>query len=205
MRQNDIVHGILTQAFRNVVKLLICELDQTSSSDRALSSLCMDTRCCGCVCTRSWKNYCVCSVWFDCIIMHAKRAEIVTMLLSPFEGGEVAPPCLQGRSMDGVPASHNPVLQEVLDLRPYINSSAAAVHESFSLDRTYVVFRTLGLRHLVVVDRHNHVKGIVTRKVQASAFTCTAQLHKKMCVMMQAAVSANNLGLWSIVQTWSRQ
>ena len=69
--------------------------------------------------------------------------------------------------MDGVLASHNPVLQEVLDLRPYINSSAAAVQESFSLDRTYVVFRTLGLRHLVVVDRHNHVKGIVTRKVNS--------------------------------------
>ena len=73
--------------------------------------------------------------------------------------------CLQGRSMDGVPASHNPVLQEVLDLRPYINSSAAAVQESFSLERTYVVFRTLGLRHLVIIDQHNHVKGMVTRKV----------------------------------------
>ncbi|KAL3159050.1 hypothetical protein ABBQ32_011048 [Trebouxia sp. C0010 RCD-2024] len=71
---------------------------------------------------------------------------------------------LQGRSMDGVPSSHNPVLQEVLDLRPYINSSAAAVQESFSLERTYVVFRTLGLRHLVITDQHNHVKGIVTRK-----------------------------------------
>lgn len=71
---------------------------------------------------------------------------------------------LQGRSMEGVPASHNPVLQEVLDLRPYINTSAAAIQESFSVERTYVVFRTLGLRHLVVVDRHNHVKGIVTRK-----------------------------------------
>lgn len=67
--------------------------------------------------------------------------------------------------MDGVPSSHNPVLQEVLDLRPYINSSAAAVQESFSLERTYVVFRTLGLRHLVITDQHNHVKGIVTRKV----------------------------------------
>ena len=67
--------------------------------------------------------------------------------------------------MDGVPASHNPVLQDVLDLRPYINTSAAAIQESFSVERTYVVFRTLGLRHLVVVDRHNHVKGIVTRKV----------------------------------------
>ena len=82
--------------------------------------------------------------------------------------------------MEGVPASHNPVLQEVLDLRAYINTSAAAIQESFSVERTYVVFRTLGLRHLVVVDRHNHVKGIVTRKVRqsmpalcVSAWRCT--------------------------------
>lgn len=76
---------------------------------------------------------------------------------------------MQGRSMDGVPASHTPVLQEMLDLRPYIDSSAAAVQESFSVERTYVVFRTLGLRHLVVTDRHNHVKGVVTRKVTVSS------------------------------------
>ena len=85
--------------------------------------------------------------------------------------------------MDGIPANHNPVLQDVLDLRPYINSSAAAIQESFSLDRTYVVFRTLGLRHLVVVDRHNHVKGIVTRKVQTllshALHKCTR--HEERC------------------------
>lgn len=85
--------------------------------------------------------------------------------------------------MDGVPASHNPVLQEVLDLRPYINSSAAAIQESFSLERTYVVFRTLGLRHLVVVDRHNHVKGIVTRKVQLStSMHCTIAAVNNMLI-----------------------
>ena len=83
---------------------------------------------------------------------------------------------LQGQSIDGVPAAHNPVLQDMLDLRPYIDSSSAAVQESFSVERTYVVFRTLGLRHLVVVDRHNHVKGIVTRKVRVRSFAlCQSQ------------------------------
>ena len=78
---------------------------------------------------------------------------------------------LQGRSIDCVPASHNSVLQDMLDLRPYIDSIAAAVQESFALERTYVVFRTLGLRDLVVVDRHNHVKGMITRKA-SSAVQC---------------------------------
>ena len=72
---------------------------------------------------------------------------------------------LQGRSVDGLPAGNHPVFAETIDLGPYINSSAVAVQETFSIERTYTVFRTMGLRHLVVVDRHNHVKGIVTRKV----------------------------------------
>lgn len=33
-----------------------------------------------------------------------------------------------------------------------------------SLERAYILFRNMGLRHLVVVDEHNRVKGIVTRK-----------------------------------------
>lgn len=46
----------------------------------------------------------------------------------------------------------------------YINESALSIPEHFSLQRTYVIFRTLGLRHLTVVDIHNEVVGIVTRK-----------------------------------------
>jgi CBS-domain-containing membrane protein len=33
-----------------------------------------------------------------------------------------------------------------------------------SLERAYILFRNMGLRHLVVVDEHNRVRGIVTRK-----------------------------------------
>lgn len=42
------------------------------------------------------------------------------------------------------------------------------VDEHFSLERAYVVLRTLGLRHLIVVDIANRVRGIVTRKVSMS-------------------------------------
>lgn len=38
------------------------------------------------------------------------------------------------------------------------------VQDSLSLERAYILFRSMGLRHLVVVDDHNHVQGIVTRK-----------------------------------------
>jgi len=51
-----------------------------------------------------------------------------------------------------------------LDLRRYYDSSAIKVSETFSLERAYLLFRTLGLRHLVVVDHHNRVVGIVTRR-----------------------------------------
>jgi chloride channel 7 len=66
---------------------------------------------------------------------------------------------MDGRHLDSA------ALEQALDLRPYMNTSAPAIPETFSLDRAYLMFRQLGLRHLVVVDKHNHVKGIVTRKV----------------------------------------
>lgn len=54
--------------------------------------------------------------------------------------------------------------EEALDLTPYINMAAHRVPETFSVERTYVLFSTMGLRHMVVVDEHNRVRGIVTRK-----------------------------------------
>lgn len=42
-----------------------------------------------------------------------------------------------------------------VDLSPYLNQSSPCVQTKFSLHRTYILFRTLGLRHLVVVDEMN--------------------------------------------------
>ena len=53
---------------------------------------------------------------------------------------------------------------EIMDLTPYINMAAHRVPETFSVERAYLLFSTMGLRHLVVVDEHNKVRGIVTRK-----------------------------------------
>ena len=46
----------------------------------------------------------------------------------------------------------------------FINISVPKIDKDYSLYRTYVIFRTLGLRHLVVVDVHNRVVGLITRK-----------------------------------------
>ena len=51
-----------------------------------------------------------------------------------------------------------------VDLTPFVNQSAVCLQGKFSLHRTYIIFRTLGLRHLTVVDEMNHVIGIITRK-----------------------------------------
>lgn len=47
---------------------------------------------------------------------------------------------------------------------PYVNQSAVSVPGKFSLERAYIIFRTLGLRHMAVVDELNRVIGVITRK-----------------------------------------
>merc|ERR1711871_895153 len=55
-----------------------------------------------------------------------------------------------------------------LDLRPFIDTTAHVINEHTSILRTYRMFRTLGLRHLCVINKHNHLLGIVTRADLAS-------------------------------------
>ena len=69
------------------------------------------------------------------------------------------------------PALHRGVLDQVeraggglqLRLSRYINTSALAVPDTCSLQRTYTLVRVLGLRHLTVVDTQARVRGVVTR------------------------------------------
>lgn len=41
---------------------------------------------------------------------------------------------------------------------------AVRVADSYTLERAYLLFSTMGLRHMTVVDEHNRVRGMVTRK-----------------------------------------
>lgn len=57
-----------------------------------------------------------------------------------------------------------PLANLYLDLRPYMNRAPFTVRGDSAASRAHQVFLSLGLRHLIVVDAHNHVAGIITRK-----------------------------------------
>lgn len=51
-----------------------------------------------------------------------------------------------------------------VDLRSIMNPTPYIVHHSASFPRIFQIFRSLGLRHLVVIDDRNEVVGMITRK-----------------------------------------
>lgn len=51
-----------------------------------------------------------------------------------------------------------------VDLRSVMNPTPYIVHYSASFPRIFQIFRSLGLRHLVVIDDRNEVVGMITRK-----------------------------------------
>jgi len=55
-------------------------------------------------------------------------------------------------------------MQREIDLRPYVSAGCFRVEESTGLLRCYMLFRTMGLRHLPVVGHDRRVCGIITRK-----------------------------------------
>jgi len=51
-----------------------------------------------------------------------------------------------------------------VNLSPYINDSGVCVQQHFSLQRAYILFRTMGLRQMSVVNHTNQVVGTISRK-----------------------------------------
>ncbi|GMI01596.1 hypothetical protein TrVE_jg9812 [Triparma verrucosa] len=51
-----------------------------------------------------------------------------------------------------------------VDLRPYANTAAYTINETASCQRTYRLFRTMGLRFLSVCNHENKIVGVITRK-----------------------------------------
>lgn len=50
-----------------------------------------------------------------------------------------------------------------IDLSPYMNTAAISLHHSTHVAKVQTLFRSLGLRHLAIVDTANQVVGIITR------------------------------------------
>jgi len=55
-------------------------------------------------------------------------------------------------------------LEMFLNLSPYINPRTYVVNQHTPLHRVFSLFRTMGLRHLVVLDDYSTVVGMITRK-----------------------------------------
>jgi chloride channel 7 len=51
-----------------------------------------------------------------------------------------------------------------IDLTPFINLTVVSVNTEFAVSEAYTIFRTMGLRHLPVVDENNKLKGMITKK-----------------------------------------
>ena len=62
------------------------------------------------------------------------------------------------------------IMDRAIDLLPYVDQHPLIVHTDFPLVKVYTLFRSLGLRHLCVVDSENKVQGILTRKELMTAF-----------------------------------
>ena len=54
--------------------------------------------------------------------------------------------------------------QRVMDLLPFSDRGATCVSEDMCISRTYGLFRSLGLRRIVVIDGKHQVTGILTRR-----------------------------------------
>jgi chloride channel 7 len=53
--------------------------------------------------------------------------------------------------------------EKVLNLAPFVHRSSAVVYHDCSLSTAYTMFRSLGLRQLVVINHHNEPVGMITR------------------------------------------
>jgi chloride channel 7 len=54
--------------------------------------------------------------------------------------------------------------KKTLDLRDLVNYSSLYVNKQFSVEYAYQLFRSMGTRHLIVVNYHNQVVGMITRR-----------------------------------------
>lgn len=67
------------------------------------------------------------------------------------------------RELDSIELSQED-LDSWIDLTPYMNPSPYFMQEHSPVSHVFNLFRTMGLRHLPIVDKSNEVVGMITRK-----------------------------------------
>ena len=89
---------------------------------------------------------------------------------------------------------------DLINVKPYMSESVFTVNQKFacrvvlgaffiilllcrfSIERMYVMFRTMGLRHLPVVNDDNEVVGMITRKVSWNTLTYCVFSNSTWCM-----------------------
>ena len=110
---------------------------------------------------------------------------IVTVILRTLRGGRFKPDSSRDFTTTSTPKgcffqiSHSDSLVAAfpgggadakIDMGPFIDRSTLTVQAGFPMSKVYTLFRSLGLRHLVVVDKLGRPAGIITRKELMCAF-----------------------------------
>uniref|UniRef100_A0A7S2K5L0 Chloride channel protein n=1 Tax=Zooxanthella nutricula TaxID=1333877 RepID=A0A7S2K5L0_9DINO len=100
-----------------------------------------------------------CGAFSDCAEANGKGKVAVSYSNMIRHGFPQCPPLASVReAVAAVPED-----QEI-DLAPYANKGSFTVEEDAAANRCYVLFRTLGLRHVPVLGPDHTVRGIITRK-----------------------------------------
>ena len=94
------------------------------------------------------------------------------------------------------PGGEAGALALMLNLGPYVNTSAPSVQSSFSVERAHMLFRSLGLRHLTVVDAHNRVRGIITRKVRRLIALEAPHPVSNVCSALRTCLLVCRMPIW---------
>ena len=58
----------------------------------------------------------------------------------------------------------------LIDVASFMHRAPLSVHADYPAQRAHLLFTTLGLRHLCVIDKTNKVRGVITRKDVANFF-----------------------------------
>ena len=96
---------------------------------------------------------------------------------------------------------YNPALMrpehQYLDFRDIMDPAVITIHESMDLERVYKLVRDCGIRHLIVTDNFQNVRGMITRK-DMYQFVNHSWVHKQRKLQKRTSVIKGS-GCWIVM------